>query len=331
MLASRARARGARSREWTLDESPRARARRDRERRAREGESAGWSRRGRWALGAVATLWIVFASRGGRHARVDASGGGASSAFCARGDPLVCAHGGVVVGDELANTRATLERALATGVECVEIDVARTKDGELVAMHGRDVVRFSRGELRDVGEVTRDELEMWNEGDVEALDFERAVRVAAGRGLRQITIDFKENAPLGRYGLAAAAIEATRRIGCAECVFWGKDDETIRDAIEKGAASGYVIANFSREMRVKGYDKIRKVRGARTVAVQSEMLSPALVRRARRDGLAVHVWTVNDEKNMRRVLAHGVDGILTDRPRELKALITSLRKLCDRE
>jgi glycerophosphoryl diester phosphodiesterase len=29
--------------------------------------------------------------------------------------------------------------------------------------------------------------------------------------------------------------------------------------------------------------------------------------------LAVHAWTVNDEAEMRRLLALGVDGIMTDR------------------
>ena len=70
---------------------------------------------------------------------------------------------------ELANTRAPLTRASRL-YDCVEIDVARTNDGALVAMHGRDVRRFTRGALSDVGEVSRDELEMWNADGAEALD-----------------------------------------------------------------------------------------------------------------------------------------------------------------
>ena len=38
-----------------------------------------------------------------------------------------------------------------------------------------------------------------------------------------------------------------------------------------------------------------------------------LVDRYHRAGLEVHVWTVNDEATMRRLLASGVDGIVTDR------------------
>ena len=225
---------------------------------------------------------------------------------------------------------ATAAAAKSAGATCVEVDVARTRDGALVAMHGRDVARFTRGAIGDVGEVSRDELEMWNEDEYESLDLRAALAGVAGRGLKQITIDYKENAPLGRRGLAEAVVRTARSVGCSECLYWGKDDATLRETRALGENVGYVVANFSAEMRYKGYDKIGRgrVRGARAVAVQSEMLSSTLVRRARRAGLAVHVWTVNDEERMRRTLNHGVDGILTDRPMVLRDLIASLRARC---
>ena len=38
-----------------------------------------------------------------------------------------------------------------------------------------------------------------------------------------------------------------------------------------------------------------------------------LVERYKRQGLQVHVWTINDEADMRRLLDNGVDAIITDR------------------
>jgi glycerophosphoryl diester phosphodiesterase len=35
----------------------------------------------------------------------------------------------------------------------------------------------------------------------------------------------------------------------------------------------------------------------------------------------VHVWTINDETTMARLLDLGVDGIMTDRPSVLKDLL----------
>ena len=42
-------------------------------------------------------------------------------------------------------------------------------------------------------------------------------------------------------------------------------------------------------------------------------VTPALISRYHRAGVEVHVWTVNDPKDMRELLDMGVDGIVTDR------------------
>jgi len=42
-----------------------------------------------------------------------------------------------------------------------------------------------------------------------------------------------------------------------------------------------------------------------------------------RAGVEVHVWTVNEPKQMSRLLDLGVDGIVTDRCDVLKALVAS--------
>jgi len=303
--------------------------------RGRAGAGARGARgRARWMV--VAAFACARALT--RRARDDDGGANdaPSDAFCARArETLVCAHGGVVREGELANARTALERAARAGHACVEIDVQRTNDGALVALHARDVKRYARGDIDAVGEVSRAELEMWNEGDDDALDFATALRVAKRTGkFTQITVDFKENAPLGREGLARETVEVVRSMRCDECLMWGKDDETIREALRLGAPRvGYVVANFSLEMRARGYDKLTRgrVKGAHAVAIQSEMLTRDLVRRARRARLDVHVWTVNDDERMRRFLNYGVDGILTDRPTRLKEIIADFRARCGRE
>ena len=45
---------------------------------------------------------------------------------------------------------------------------------------------------------------------------------------------------------------------------------------------------------------------------------------AHQQGLAVHVWTIEEETEMERLCQLGVDGIITDRPTALVAVLDRL-------
>jgi glycerophosphoryl diester phosphodiesterase len=51
------------------------------------------------------------------------------------------------------------------------------------------------------------------------------------------------------------------------------------------------------------------------------LLSRAFIRKAQDSGLKVHAWTVDDPDDMKRAIANGVDGIITDFPSRLRAIL----------
>ena len=53
------------------------------------------------------------------------------------------------------------------------------------------------------------------------------------------------------------------------------------------------------------------------------LVTPALIAHAHRFGTAVHVWTIDDEGEMERLLDLGVDGLVTDYPSRLANLLRS--------
>jgi len=52
-----------------------------------------------------------------------------------------------------------------------------------------------------------------------------------------------------------------------------------------------------------------------------QVLSPGWVRDAHAKNVAVHVWTIDEADDMRRLLAWGVDGIISDRPDRLARVL----------
>ena len=51
------------------------------------------------------------------------------------------------------------------------------------------------------------------------------------------------------------------------------------------------------------------------------LVDERFVEAAHGDGLAVHVWTINDDQEMARLVDLGVDGIISDRPSALVGLL----------
>ncbi|HWM15617.1 MAG TPA: glycerophosphodiester phosphodiesterase family protein, partial [Microbacterium sp.] len=93
-------------------------------------------------------------------------------------------------------------------------------------------------------------------------------------------------------------------------------DRGIRPATSAGTATlarliGALTARSSRLVRraLAGVDALQvpERRGALRI------VTPRLVEAAHRQDVEVHVWTVNDPADMRRLVAMGVDGIVTDR------------------
>ena len=53
----------------------------------------------------------------------------------------------------------------------------------------------------------------------------------------------------------------------------------------------------------------------------SVVVDRALVEAAHEHGLAIHVWTINDEAEMERLCSLGADGIITDCPSVLRQVL----------
>ena len=62
-------------------------------------------------------------------------------------------------------------------------------------------------------------------------------------------------------------------------------------------------------------------RGAQACSIHHSVLTPEVAHRARLRGLGPYTWTVNEERELRRVIDCGVAGIITDYPDRLLGVL----------
>jgi glycerophosphoryl diester phosphodiesterase len=96
-------------------------------------------------------------------------------------------------------------------------------------------------------------------------------------------------------------------------------------AVAQGASAGDVLAFLQAAAGVRPVP-----RGPHALQVPVEyggtrVVTPVFVAHAHANGVQVHVWTVNQPEEMHALLDMGVDGLITDFPARLAALIAGRR------
>ena len=229
--------------------------------------------------------------------------------------PLVISHR-TQMGTMPENTLAGIEAAFAGGADGVEIDVRATADGELVLLHDVTLERTA-GDERSLAGVTLEELrgvelvDSFGQTDDRRIpSFNDTLTCVDGRGL--LVIELKE---AGLEERVAAAVRAHRTVDWSW--IWSFQPAVVQAA---RAALPEVPAWLTFSARSPAYlgdvdpFEFAPRIGAAGVSVQHLQATPELVDRARRRGLLVATWTVNEPADLARVRDAGVDAICGDFP-----------------
>jgi glycerophosphoryl diester phosphodiesterase len=236
--------------------------------------------------------------------------------------PIPFAHrGGTSSAPE--NTLPAFEHAVELGFLYLETDVHLTSDGVLVAFHDTDLRRTCGVDLT-IASSTWEEL--------------REVRVD-GREPIPLMSDLLDRFPTARFNIdckSDAAVPALvglvrdRELLDRVCIGAFSHARLVKirsllgprlvtcmspTEVARLRLAGRVIGSAPRVAQVPV--RAGSSRAARRVVVVNERF----VRRAHAAGIAVHVWTIDEPDEMHRLLDLGVDGIMTDQPEVLRAVL----------
>lgn len=215
---------------------------------------------------------------------------------------------------------AAFEAAVRLGYRYLETDVHVTADGVLVAFHDARLDRVT-DRTGAIADLTWDEVRRARiDGHGEIPTFEDLL--GAWPHVR-VNVDPKADSAVGPL------IDAINRTRAAERVCVGAFSDRRIGRVAAGVGDALCTG--------MGPRAIARLRGASLGApagaipghcaqVPSHMGRLPLVTRrfvdtAHRLGKVVHVWTIDDPDEMHRLLDLGVDGIMTDRPAVLRAVL----------
>jgi len=221
--------------------------------------------------------------------------------------PIAFAHrGGHDVAPE--NTMGSFEHAVSLGYRYLETDAHLTVDGVLVSFHDPDLNRTCGIDAR-IGEMTAAEV-----ADAR-VDGEHPIPLMS---------DLFEAFPDAHFNIDAKSNESVEPL-CELVRSFDRLDRVCLASFElqrlnrmRSLLGAGLITNMS-PVEIGSLLTVGRVRGRayRNAQVPASagplnIVNSRFISTARRRGIAVHVWTINDRSEVERLLDLGVDGLMTD-------------------
>jgi glycerophosphoryl diester phosphodiesterase len=232
--------------------------------------------------------------------------------------PLILAHRGAST-QAPENTLAAFELALRQGAHGFELDAKLSADREVVVFHDDSVDRTTNGQ----GRVSQLNLTAMRELDAGSFFSEQfhgekipaLAEVFETIGKRAIINVELTNYKTPRDGLADKVCELVEQFGLQESVllssFFPSNLKRTRSLLPDTPcgllALGGRLGWWSRSFGFNFGDY-------QALHPSLRDTTPQQVARVHRLKRRIHVWTVNNPEDMRRLIGWGVDGIITDDP-----------------
>lgn len=231
---------------------------------------------------------------------------------------IMTAHRGAS-GFAPENTLASIRKAMEIGADYSELDVQLSKDGKVVLIHDKTLDRTTNGK----GPISE-----WNLADLQTLDagfwfdekfkdeplptLEQVIELVKGKMKLNIEIKVSEfNQELADKVVDLVRSEKFKK----DCMITSFDQPTV-EYVRKVAPELKVGLIFGKDYKDSVFIGNWQVLSSNEANINEKFMT-----KAHNAGKHVHVWTVNDEKEMNKLIKLGVDGIITNYPDRMKKVV----------
>lgn len=238
------------------------------------------------------------------------------ASYRAIASPLLIGHRGLnTVAPE--NTLAAIDAAADLGAHGVEVDVRTCKTGELVVFHDADLRRMTGGaDPRSVAALSLDELGAVDLGGHTIPTLRQVIRRCRERRLF-LNVEMKRDVPK-RGLMVMLTARALRTHDPEHPVVVSCFDPAMLLAFRQVAPDVPAALLIAPKQRWTG--GLTRPLGVAGVHPERSLITADDVAWHHERGRRVMTWTVNDLDAAERLLAAGVDGIITDDPAKMAPL-----------
>lgn len=234
--------------------------------------------------------------------------------------PLVIAHRGAS-GERPENTLPAFERAIEQAADMIETDLHLSRDGVVVVHHDAGLERLGdRGEIRERSAAELARLSA-APGAPEPLRIPTLSELLDRIAPRiPLNLELKVGRSQPYEGLEARVLEAVEARGLLPRMLFSSFDDGVLDRLRAGSPAARLGVLVSPRAPRRVLERAARV-GAEAIHPHVRLVKSSLVESAHGEGLCVYPYTANEETEMTRLLDLGVDGIITNHPDRLRALV----------
>ncbi len=238
---------------------------------------------------------------------------------------MVIAHRGFS-GAAPENTLAAFRKAIEVGSDMIELDIQFSKDGKIVILHDDTLERTTNGLGRTV-DYTLQELKALDAGSWFGAQFSaekiptlrEVLDLAGGHLLVNIEIKHPRHGQYPITELAAQALEEVRNAGMVNRVICSSFNPAALEWIMKNEPRVWVALLYHRLWN--SLPEIMSGKEYLVLNLRNSHLTKTKIANLHQAGLKVNVYTVNSEAELGKFFRWGADGIITNHPDRLIALL----------